>query len=75
MRLQLTNGEVLELDSPCTQQQFATLVGITQPAVSALCTRGVLLPGQTAQEWLHRYLTNLREQVIARLSGRPLHSL
>ena len=64
------DGEWLDLDAPCTQQQFATLVGITQPAVSALLARGVLLQGQTAQGWLDRYLTNLREQVIARLSGR-----
>ena len=70
MRIQLRTGEVLDLEAPCTQQNFADLVGITQPAVSALVTRGVLLPGQSVQTWLDRYLTNLREAIIDRLSGR-----
>lgn len=59
----------IDLAQPCTQQAFAELVGVTQPTVSGLVSRGVLLPGQSAQEWLHRYLTNLREVIIERRSG------
>ena len=57
------------LDKPCTQEEFAELVGITQPSVSKLVTRGILIPGQTAQMWLDRYLTHLREVRFDRLQG------
>ena len=58
------------LDQPTTQAGFGAMVGISQQAVSDLMKRGVLLPDQTAQEWLNRYLTHLREAIIARYSGR-----
>lgn len=60
----------LDLDRPCTQEEFAELVGITQPTVSKLVTRGILIPGQTAQHWLDRYLSHLRQVIIDRLQGR-----
>ena len=60
----------LDLDRPCTQEQFAELVGITQPTVSKLVARGILVPGQTAQHWLDRYLSHLRSVIIDRLQGR-----
>lgn len=66
MKIDINGGEFIDLDEPCTQQQFADLVGISQPAVSGLVTRGILLPGMSAQRWLDRYLTNLREQIISR---------
>ena len=71
MKIELSNGVVLDLEQPCTQQNFADLVGISQPAVSQLVSRGVLLPEQTAQRWLDRYLTNLREQIVSRTTGNP----
>lgn len=58
------------LDQPVTQEEFGQMVGISQQAVSSLCTRGVLLPGQSAQEWLFRYLMHLQHQIIARYMGR-----
>lgn len=54
------------LDAPCTQEAFAQLVGISQPAVSELLTRGILVPGQPVREWLLRYTANLREQAAGR---------
>ena len=74
MSLDELSGRRVDLDQPCTQQAFAELVGITQPTVSGLLSRGILLPGQSAQEWLHRYLTNLREVIIERRSGHHQRS-
>lgn len=60
----------IELSEPCTQAEFGQMVGITQQAVSDLMRRGILLPDQSAQTWLDRYLTHLRLVIIDRLSGR-----
>jgi terminase small subunit / prophage DNA-packing protein len=60
----------MDMDKPCTQKEFGKLVGISQQAVSNLVARGVLLPGQTAQHWLDRYLSHLRSAIIDRLQGR-----
>jgi terminase small subunit / prophage DNA-packing protein len=56
----------MDLSQPCTQEQFAHLVAISQPAVSDLLTRGVLGKGQSAQTWLHAYTAHLREQAAGR---------
>ena len=61
---------VNDLDRPCTQAEFGELVGISQQAVSNLVARRVLIPGQTAQHWLDRYLSHLRQVIIDRLQGR-----
>lgn len=61
---------VKDLDKPCTQEEFGELVGISQQAVSNLVGRGVLKPGQTAQHWLDRYLSHLRQVIVDRLQGR-----
>lgn len=59
-------SEPLDLSKPCTQVQFAQLVGVRQPVVSELLTKGVLGKGQTAQTWLHAYTSHLREQAAGR---------
>lgn len=51
-----------------TQEQFAKLVGITQPAVSQLIRKGVLTRGQSIGRWLQEYISNLREQAAAHKS-------
>lgn len=56
----------MELDQPCTQAEFAHLVGITQPAVSELLTKGVLGKGQQARTWLLAYTAQLREAAAGR---------
>lgn len=61
---------MIDMDRSITQCRFASLIGVSEAAVSNLVSRGILLPNQTAHEWLNRYLTNLREQIILRLQGR-----
>jgi phage terminase Nu1 subunit (DNA packaging protein) len=56
----------MDLDQPCLQSEFADLVGISQPAVSDLLTRGVLVAKQTARVWLKAYTSQLREQAAGR---------
>ena len=49
-----------------TQAEFGALVGISQPAVSGLIERGVLVAGGTAGEWLSAYCAHLREIAAGR---------
>ena len=54
------------LSSPVTQEQFGDLVGVSQPVVSELLARGILLAGQPAATWLRAYTKHLREQAAGR---------
>jgi phage terminase Nu1 subunit (DNA packaging protein) len=56
----------MDLQEPCTQKDFAQLVGITQPAISDLLTRGVIAKGQSAATWLLAYTRHLREAAAGR---------
>ncbi len=56
----------MNLEATCTQQEFADLVGVSQPAVSDMLTRGLLTPGDTAGQWLQKYISGLREQAAGR---------
>jgi phage terminase Nu1 subunit (DNA packaging protein) len=56
----------LPLSHPVTQEQFGDLVGVSQPVVSDLLTRGILLAGQPAATWLRAYTKHLREQAAGR---------
>lgn len=56
----------MNLSATCTQQEFADLVGISQPAVSDLLTRGVINAGQPVSRWLLAYAGHLREQAAGR---------
>lgn len=58
-----------ELSARVTQAEFAAMVGISQPAVSALISKGVLKPTDSAGAWLHDYCANLREQAAGRGSA------
>lgn len=49
-----------------TQKDFGLLVGISQPAVSDLISRGVLVDGDTTGNWLLAYCDNLRMQAAGR---------
>ena len=44
-----------------TQEEFARLVGISQPEVSQLIRKGVLTRGGTRAQWHKEYLDNLRK--------------
>jgi phage terminase Nu1 subunit (DNA packaging protein) len=54
------------LSRPATQEQFGDMVGVSQPVVSDLLTRGILLTGQPAATWLRAYTKHLREQAAGR---------
>jgi phage terminase Nu1 subunit (DNA packaging protein) len=51
------------------QTDFATLVGISQPAVSNLVKDGVL-QGNTMGEWIKSYCAHLREVAAGRLGSQ-----
>lgn len=57
---------LLDLAQPCTQERFGQLVGIGQPAVSALLDDDTLQRGDTVAAWLLDYCKNLREQAAGR---------
>lgn len=60
----------MDLDLKCTQAEFGALVGMTQPAVSDLLSRGVLVADQPARVWLLAYCQHMREMAAGRdLSG------
>jgi len=54
------------LSQTISQEQFGDLVGVSQPVVSELLSRGVLLAGQPAATWLRAYTKHLREQAAGR---------
>ncbi|QNN47053.1 hypothetical protein H9L17_02480 [Thermomonas brevis] len=58
---------MLDLASTVTQTRFGELVGVTQPTVSDLCTRGILREGASVAEWLRAYCDRLREVAAGRL--------
>lgn len=57
------------LDARLTQEEFGRMVGISQPAVSALMADGTLDREGTAGVWLRRYCQRLREQAAGRLGA------
>ncbi len=54
------------METSITQRDFAALIGVSEPAVSAMVKKGLLLPEQTAGAWLLAYCQNLREQAAGR---------
>lgn len=60
--------EVL-MSARVTQEEFGQMVGISQPAVSALMADGTLDREGTAGVWLRRYCHRLREQAAGRLGA------
>lgn len=57
---------MIDLQAIPTQAQFGELVGISQPAVSGLVSRGVLRDGDSAAGWLLAYCEHLREIAAGR---------
>jgi phage terminase Nu1 subunit (DNA packaging protein) len=56
----------IDLTSVLSQEAFGELVGISQPAVSDLMKRGVIVEAQTCGVWLLAYTAHLREQAAGR---------
>jgi len=59
----------MTLDQPIRQADFGALVGIGQPAVSDLVSRGVLEDGAPLRQWLLAYCGRLREQAAGRVGA------
>lgn len=57
---------MISLDTPCTQKDFSDIVGVSEPAVSGMVKRGLLISGETAGAWLLAYCHHLREQAAGR---------
>jgi phage terminase Nu1 subunit (DNA packaging protein) len=60
---------MIDLDKKTTQARFGQLVGITQPAVSGLLMRGVMVAGDTLGNWLLSYCGHIRDVAAGRHSG------
>lgn len=63
---------MIDLSYGFTQKAFGELVGISQPAVSELLSRGVLSENQSGGEWLISYCSHLREQAAGRAAAGDL---
>lgn len=63
---------VFNTDKPCTQREFAALIGVSEAAVSGMVSRGVISSGQTLGEWLMRYCAHIREQAAGRATNGEL---
>lgn len=57
------------LDEPATQTGFASLVGVSQQAISTRVRNGELPKDGTYAEWLDIYLTRLRDEASGRGGG------
>lgn len=56
----------VRLSEPMTQEAFAELIGVGQPAVSGMAARGVLAPGASGAAWLLAYCAHMREMAAGR---------
>lgn len=63
---------MFDLTALSTQAEFGELVGISQPAVSGLLSRGVLTEGAVGGVWLREYCAHLREVAAGRLATGDL---
>jgi phage terminase Nu1 subunit (DNA packaging protein) len=64
--------KVFDMNKPTTQRAFAELVGVSEPAVSDMVSRGVIAPGQSLGQWLRRYCSHLREHAAGRATNGDL---
>lgn len=55
------------LDQPVSQAEFAAMIGVSEARASQLVSEGVIVRGDTAQEWLVAYCERLRDQAAGRL--------
>lgn len=63
---------MFDLDGQMKQAEFGELVGVSQPNVSDLCSRGILTVGATGKTWLLEYCGNLREVAAGRSASGDL---
>ncbi|MDR0251105.1 MAG: DNA packaging Nu1, partial [Burkholderiales bacterium] len=60
------------LQEKLTQTEFGELVGVSQPVVSLLITRGIITAHGTGAEWLLAYCDHLREVAAGRYTDGDL---
>jgi phage terminase Nu1 subunit (DNA packaging protein) len=56
-------ADLIDLDKPCTQERFAELLGISQPAIHAQVAAGTLRKRAPLREWLivmHKVLADAK---------------
>lgn len=63
---------MIDLTGQVTQKEFGEIVGISQPAVSELVSRGVLKNGDVCGAWLRAYCSTLREVAAGRAAAGGL---
>lgn len=63
---------MIDLDGKMKQTEFGELVGISQPTVSDLCSRGILTNGGSGRTWLREYCGHMREIAAGRLAAGDL---
>lgn len=63
---------MIDLNGKITQAAFGEMVGVSQPAVSDLLSRGIIAADQPAREWLKAYCQHLREQAAGRAAAGGL---
>lgn len=62
----------MDLNKKITQEEFAKLVGISQPTVSFWVSEGILKVGDPACVWLLKYCDRLRKMAAGRYTGEKL---
>lgn len=63
---------MIDIEGNVSQKRFGELVGISQPAVSDLLMRGVIVDGATCGDWLIAYCGHLREVAAGRAAAGGL---
>lgn len=63
---------MIDLQVRVTQAKFGEIVGISQPAVSDLLSRGIIVEGEIVGAWLKSYCAHLREQAAGRMAAGDL---
>ncbi len=63
---------VFDLSKPCTQAEFASLIGVTQQAVSDMQKRNVIAAGEPLGTWLIKYCGYIREFAAGRATNGDL---
>lgn len=60
---------LIDLAGPCTQAEFAAIVGVTQQSISTLLITGALQGGGSSGDLLLEYCHRLREQAAGRMGA------
>lgn len=62
----------IDLDARATQSQIAGIVGVSQPLISDVESRGVCTRDMSLGVWLRSYMMHLREQAAGRAAAGDL---